>query len=86
MPPLWDYMAYPSLGVLNIAFVAGDDVNMHMADALPGRRSDIDADIVTIRSELLVKAFFFLFNEVHAGGHFFRCQLEKAGDMPTWDD
>ncbi len=79
-------MPHPTLGILNVPFVAGDDVNMDMEDTLPGRRSDINADIVAIRIKPLVNAFFFLFNEVHAGSHFFRCQVEKANDMPTWDD
>lgn len=79
-------MPYAPLGILNVPFVAGDDVNMDMKEALPGRRSDIDADIVAIRIELLVNEFFFLLNEAHTRGHFFRRQVEKAGYMPTWDD
>ena len=79
-------MPHPSLGILNVPFVAGDDVNVDMEDTLPGRRSHINADIVAVRIELLVNVFFFLFNEPHAGCHFFRCQVEKAGDMPTRDD
>lgn len=59
---------------------------MDMEDALPGRLSHIHADVVAVRIELIVKAFFFLFDEVHAGGYFFRCQVEKTGDMPARDD
>ena len=79
-------MSHPPLGVLNVPFVAGEDVNMDMEDTLPGRWSDIDADIVPIRIEFLVNEFFFLFDEIHAGGHFFWCQVEKTGYMPTRDD
>ena len=79
-------MPHAPLWILNVPFVAGDDVNMDMEDALPGRWSDIDADIVAIRIKLLVNAFFFLFDEAHTGSHFFRRQVEKAGYMPTWDD
>ena len=79
-------MPHAPLGIFNVPFVAGDDVNMDMENALPGRGSDIDADIVAIRIEFLVNEFFFLFNEAHAGSHFFRRQVEKAGYMPTWDD
>jgi hypothetical protein len=57
-----------------------------MEDALSGRRPDIDADVVAIRIEFLVNEFFFLFDEAHAGSHFFRRQVEKAGYMPTRDD
>jgi hypothetical protein len=59
---------------------------MDMQNALPGRRSHIDADVVTIRSKFIVNEFFFFFDEVHAGSDFFRCQVEKTGDMPAWDD
>ena len=79
-------MPHASLWVFNVPFVAGDDVNMDMEDALPGRWSNIDADIVAIRTEFLVNYLFFLFNEAHTGSHFFRRQVEKAGDMPTRDD
>ena len=79
-------MPHSPLGILNVPFVAGYDVNMDMEDTLPGRRPHINADIVAIRIKLLINVFFFLLNEAHAGGHFFRCQVEKAGDMPTRDD
>ena len=79
-------MPHPSLGILNVPFVAGNDVNMDMEDTLPGSGSHIDADVVAIRIKLLVNVFFCLFNESHAGSDFFRRQVEKAGDMPTRDD
>ena len=72
-------MPHAPLGIFNVPFVAGDDVNMDMENALPGRWSDIDADIVAIRIEFLVNEFFFLFDEAHTGSHFFRRQVEKAG-------
>lgn len=79
-------MPHASLGILNIPFVAGNEVKMDMKDTLPGRGSHIDADVVAIRMKLLVDVFFFLVDESHAGSHFFRRQVEKAGDMPTRDD
>ena len=79
-------MPHPSLGILNVPFVAGDEVDVDMVNALPGCRSDVDADVVAIRLELLIKEFFFLLEEPHAGSHFFRRQVEEAGDMPTRDD
>lgn len=79
-------MPHPSLGILNVPFVAGDDVNVDMVNALPGCLPDVDADVVAIRIELLIEEFFFFFEEGHAGSHFFRRQVEKAGDMPTRDD
>jgi hypothetical protein len=79
-------MPHTPLGIFNVPFVAGDDVNMDMEYALPGRWPDIDADIVAIRIKLLVNEFSFLFYEAHAGSHFFRRQVEKTGDMPPWDD
>ena len=79
-------MPNPSLGIFNVPFVAGNEVYMDMENALSGRRSHINADIVAIRTKLLINKLFFLFNEVHAGSHFFRCQIEKAGDMPARND
>lgn len=86
MPPLWDYMAYPSLGILNIAFVAWDDVDMDVEDALSARLPHVDADVVAVWFELFVEQFLFLFDELHAGGDFFRCQFKETGDMATRDD
>src|SRR5512135_2054569 len=80
------HMSYAPLGIFNVPFVAGDDVNMDMENALPGRWSDIDADIVAVWMKLLVKTFLFFFDEAHASGHFFRRQVKEAGDMPTWDN
>jgi len=86
MTPLWDYMAYPSLGILNVSFVAWDEVDVHVKDALPSRLSRIDTDVVAVWFELLVEQFLFLFDELHAGSDFFRCQFKEAGDMATRDD
>jgi len=79
-------MPHSALGVLNVSFIAGDDVDMDMKDALSGGRPHIYADIVSIRIKLLVEAFFFFLNKTHAGSDFFCCQVEKTGDMPTRDD
>lgn len=79
-------MTHASLWVFNISFVTGDDVNMDMKNALPGRGSDIDADVVAIRTEFLVDEFLFLSDEPHTGCHFFRRQVEKTGYMSTRDD
>jgi len=79
-------MAYPSLGVLNISFVAWDDVNMDVKDALASRLSHVDAYVVAVWFELFIEQFLFLFDELHAGSDFFRCQLEETGDMAARDD
>lgn len=79
-------MPHPTLGILNVSFITGDDVNMDMEDTLSGRWPHINANIVAIRTKLLINKVFFLLNKVHAGNHFFRCQIEKARDMPTRDD
>lgn len=86
MPPLWDYMAHPPLGVLNISFVAWDDVDMDVKDALASRLSHVDADVVAVWFEFIVEQFLFLLDELHAGSDFFCCQFEEAGDMATRDD
>ena len=83
---LWNHMPHPSLGILNIPLVAGNEVKMDMKDTLPGRGPNIDTDVVAIRMKLRVDVFFFLIDECHAGRHLLRHQVEKAGDMPTRDD
>lgn len=59
---------------------------MHVEDALSCRRSDIDADVVSVRLEFRIDEFFLLLDEVHAGDHFFLCQVEEGGDMAARDD
>ena len=86
MSLIWNHVAYTALGVLNIPLVAGNDVDMDVEYALSGRWSNINADIVAIRAELFIKEIFFLDNQIHTGSHFFRRQLEKAGDMPSGND
>ncbi len=79
-------MSHAALGVLDIALVAGNEVNMDMHDALPGRRPHVDADIVAIRLELCVQQAALLGDQVHAGLDLFGRQLEKAGDMTARDN
>ena len=47
-------MPHAPLGIFNVPFVAGDDVDVDMENALPGRRSDVDADVVAVRLVELV--------------------------------
>lgn len=82
----WNYMPHTPLRILNVSCVAGDEVDMDMEDALPGRRSDIDANVVAVRFEFGIDEAFFLLEEVHAGSHFIRRQVEEAGYMPARDD
>ena len=86
MPFFGNHMPYPTLGILNIPLVAGNDMNMHVENTLPGWLSYVDTDIVAIRIKFCIEKLLFLFNKVHAGSHFFRRQIEKAGHMPTWND
>ncbi len=79
-------MAHAPLGILDITLVARNDVNMDMEYTLPGRRSYVNADIVTIRLEFLVQSHALLGDQPHAGIDLFGCQVEKAGYMATWDD
>src|SRR5512139_986251 len=86
MSLLWNHMAHPPLGILNVPFVAGDEVNMDMEDALPGRRPHVNADIVAIRLEFHIQSHALLGDQPHAGIDLFWRQIEKAGHMPTWNN
>ena len=86
MSLFWDHMAHAPLGILDITLVARDEVNMDMKYTLPGRRSDVNADIVTIRPEFLIQSHALLGDQPHAGIDLFWCQVEEAGYMATWDN
>jgi len=79
-------MAYTTLGILDIPFVAGDEVNMDMEYALPGCLPHVNADVVAIRLEFLVQPHALLGDQPHAGIDLFGRQVEKAGYMATRDD
>ena len=79
-------MPHAPLGIFDIALVAGNDVNMDMEDTLPGRRPNINADVVAVGLELLVQQPALLGYKLHAGVDLFGRQVEKAGDMTTRDD
>lgn len=86
MSLLWDHMAHAALGILDITLVAGDEVYMNVEDALPGRLSHVDADVVTIGLEFLFQSHALLGDQPHAGIDLFGRQVEKAGDMAPRDD
>ena len=79
-------MPHAPLGVLNITFVSGDEVNMDMEDTLSSRRPYVNSDVITVRLELLIQPRAFNGNQLHASVDFFRGQVEKAGDMTARDD
>ncbi len=51
-PPLRNHMPHPSRGIVHIAVIARDDMNMHMIDGLPGDDEDVAfaADIDELRA------------------------------------
>jgi hypothetical protein len=64
-------MPHSPLGILYITLIARDDVNMDMEDALPGCRPDINADVVTVGTELLVQQLSLLVYQRHTGVNLF---------------
>ena len=79
-------MAHAALWILDITLVARDEVNMHMEYALPGRLSNVNADVVTIGLEFIVQSLALLGDQPHAGIDLFGRQVEKAGYMAPWDN
>ena len=79
-------MPHPSLGIIDITLVAGNEVNMDMEDTLPSRRPNINANVVAVGLELIVQQPALLGYKPHAGIDLFGRQVEKAGDMTTRDD
>ena len=86
MTLLWNHMAHAALRILDITQVARNEVNMHMEYALSGRRSNVYADIVSIRLEFLVQSRALLGDQLHAGIDLCGRQVEKAGHMATRDN
>ena len=66
------HMPHPTLGVLNIPLVAGNDMNVDMEDTLSSRWPYVNANIITIGIKLLINDFFLIINKAHASGYFFR--------------
>ena len=79
-------MPHAPLWILDITLIARNDVYMDMEYTLPGRRSYVNADIVTIRLEFLVQSHVLLGDQPHAGIDLFGRQVEKAGYMAPWDN
>ena len=79
-------MPHAPLRIIDITLVAGNDVNMDMEDTLPGRRPNINADVVAVGFELLVQQPVLLGYKLYAGVDLFGRQVEKAGDMTTRND
>ncbi len=59
---------------------------MDMEYTLPGCRSHVNTDIVSIRFEFLVQSYALLGDQPHAGIDLFGRQIEKTGHMPAWDN
>ena len=59
---------------------------MGMKYTLSSRWPHVNADIVTIRLELLVQQFTLFGDRLHAGIDLFGRQVEKAGNMAFRDD
>ena len=79
-------MPHAPLGIIDITLVAGNDVNMDMQDTLPGRRPNINADVVAVGIKFLVQQAALLGYKRHAGVYLFGRQVEKAGDVTTRDN
>ena len=79
-------MPHPTLGILNVPFVAWNDVNMDMEYTLSGRRSYVNADIVAIRLEFLVQSHALLGDQFQAGIDLVWRQVEKTGYMSAWNN
>ena len=82
----WYHMPHSPLGIFHITLVAGNNVNVHMVNTLPGGRPDVYADIVAVRLEFLIDALFLIVYQLHASRYLFRCQLKKTGDMALRDN
>ena len=72
----------PAAGFLDIALVAGNEVDMGMGHGLAGSGQDIDSHIKSVRVELPLEDGFDLIQEYKAVRLLLEGQVEVIGAMP----
>jgi len=80
-----DDAADPAAGLLNIALVAGDEVDMGMGHGLAGGGMDIDPHIESVGVELPLEDGFDLIQEDKAARLLLEGQVKVIGAMPGGD-
>lgn len=63
LPFPWYHSSHSALGVFNIAFIAWNQMNMHMKNTLPSGFADIDTDIETVRMKTLGEKFLAMVHQ-----------------------
>ena len=73
-------------GILYVAGVPRDDVDVEVHHRLAGGGANVRADVVAIGVEPLVEESFCLPGEGEEGGEFCVGRVEEAGDVPEGDE
>ena len=85
--PLLRYRApHTAPGILYVAGVPGDDVDVEVHHRLAGGGANVRADVVAVGVELPVKEGFCFPGEGEEGGEFRVGRVEEAGDVPEGDE
>lgn len=83
--PARNYMSNAAAGIGDVAYVAGDDVHMEMADGLAGRRTNVYAYVESIRPAPIGDRFSCGVYSVGERPPLFDRRIEPVGDVPTCD-
>ena len=82
----WNDPSYPTTGICLIAVVAWNQVDVEMRHRLPCGGSVVDADVVALGIERLIKYALCPVQQRHQFKLFIWLQLKKRPDMAPWDD
>jgi hypothetical protein len=69
-----------------ITAVAGNEMDVHVKDALPRCPPNVDTDVVAVGLEFLSETVALGYDKFHTGGDFIGRELEKIRAMPKRDN
>src|SRR5438552_3715194 len=84
--PPRDDMAHPANGVRDVAGVTRDQVDVDVGNRLPGRRADVDPEVIASGVQDTVQVLFHLAEQLVDGRHLHRREVEVRKDMPPRQD
>ena len=85
-PLLRDRPPHPAPGVVHVAGIPGDDVDVEVHHGLAGGGADVHADVVAVGMELFVEEGLCLPDEGEEGGELRVGRVEEGGDVAEGDE
>lgn len=75
----------PAAGMIGVASIARDDVDVAVHHSLTGSMAYVEPDIVAVRCILFIDEFFTLVEQFEEGTSFIVCQIETILHMAKRD-